>query len=79
MAMVLREAASLFGIALMVGIPGAMGFARLLRSLVYDVAVTDARTFVLTIVALGITACIAALIPARRAASIDPASAIRLD
>lgn len=79
MAMVLKEALSLVGIALAIGIPTALGFTRLLRGLVYDVPVTDARTFVLAAAALGLTACMAALIPARRAASIDPASAIRLD
>jgi macrolide transport system ATP-binding/permease protein len=79
MAMVLKEAASLFGTALVIGIPTALGFTRFLRGLVYDVPVTDVRTFVLAAVALGITACIAALVPARRAARIDPASAIRFD
>jgi putative ABC transport system permease protein len=79
MAMVLKEAASLFGAALVIGIPTALGFTRFLRGLVYDVPVTDVGTFVLAAVALGITACIAALIPARRAARIDPASAIRFD
>jgi len=79
MAMVLKEAVSLFGVALAIGIPIALGFSQLLRGLVYNVPVTDARTLVLAAVALGLTACIAALIPARRAARIDPASAIRLD
>jgi ABC-type antimicrobial peptide transport system permease subunit len=77
--MVLREALTLFGIAVVIGIPTALGFTRLLRSLVYDVPVTDTATLVLATVALGITACVAALIPARRAAGIDPASAVRLD
>ena len=78
MVMVLREAIVLFGIALVIGIPTALGATRLLRGLVYDVPVTDTTTFVLAAVALGTTACIAALIPARRAATIDPASTIRL-
>lgn len=79
MTMVLKEAMSLLGIALVIGIPTALGLTRFLRGLVYNVPVTHARTFVLAAVALGLTACIAALIPARRAARIDPASAIRLD
>jgi ABC-type antimicrobial peptide transport system permease subunit len=79
MAMVLKEAIALFGIALVIGIPTALGLTRFLRGFVYDVPVTDTATFVIAAVTLGITACIAALIPARRAASIDPASAIRLD
>jgi predicted permease len=79
MVMVLREALALFGIAVVTGIPTALGFTRLLRGLVYDVPVTDTATLVLATVALGITAFVAALIPARRAAGIDPASAVRLD
>ena len=79
MAMVLKEAMSLLGVALVIGIPTALALTRFLRGLVYNVPVTDARTFVLAAVALGLTACMAALIPARRAASVDPASAIRLD
>jgi macrolide transport system ATP-binding/permease protein len=77
--LVLKEALTLFGIAVVIGIPTALGFTRLLRGLVYDVPVTDTATLVLATVALGITACVAALIPARRAAGIDPASAVRLD
>ena len=78
--MVLREALTLFGIAVVIGIPTAVGFTCLLRGLVYDVPVTDTATLILlTTVALVITACVAALIPARRAAGIDPASAVRLD
>jgi putative ABC transport system permease protein len=79
MVMVLKEALTLFGIGFVIGIPTALGFTRLLRGLVYDVPVTDTATVILATVALGITACVAALIPARRAASIDPASAVRLD
>src|SRR5262249_17307278 len=37
-AMILREALLLIGVALMIGIPGALGFSRLLRELVYGVA-----------------------------------------
>jgi predicted permease len=79
MVMVLKEALTLFGIAVVIGIPTALGFTRLLRGLVYDVPVTDTATLVLATAALGITACVAALLPARRAAAIDPASAVRLD
>ena len=73
--LVLKEALTLFGIAVVIGIPTALGFTRLLRGLVYDVPVTDTATLVLATVALGMTACVAALIPARRAAGIDPAFA----
>jgi ABC-type lipoprotein release transport system permease subunit len=44
-----------------------------------DEVAPETTTFVLATVALGITACIAALIPARRAATIDPGSATRLE
>ena len=79
MVMVLKEALTLCGIGFAIGIPMALGFTRMLRGLVYDVPVTDTATLILATVALGITACVAALIPARRAAGIDPASAVRLE
>jgi len=77
LSMILREAVFLVGVALFIGIPGALGFSRLLSGLVYGVALTDSETFVLASLTIALIACIAALIPATRAASIDPASALR--
>jgi predicted permease len=79
LSMILREALLLVGLALLIGIPGALGFSRLLSGLVYGVALTDSETFALASLAIALIACIASLIPARRAANVDPASALRIE
>ena len=79
LSMILREALLLVGVALLIGIPGALGFSRLLSGLVYGVALTDSRTFALASLAVALIACVAALVPARRAANVDPASTLRVE
>ncbi len=51
--------------------------ARVLRSLLYGVSPMDSVTIGAAILALAVVAAVAALIPARRAARIDPLAAIR--
>ncbi len=61
----------------MVGIPAALLVARLAREQLYDVAATDAASFLLSALVLAIVAGLAAWLPARRAATIDPCDALR--
>ena len=77
--MVIREALLLVGVALLIGIPGALAFSRLLRGFVYGIALTDSSNFAIASLTLALVACVAALIPARRAANVDPASALRFE
>jgi predicted permease len=75
--MVIREAAALLGIGLVIGAFFAVGAAMTARSLLFGLEPGDPTTlamaaFGLTIVGLG-----ASLLPARRAASIDPMQALR--
>jgi putative ABC transport system permease protein len=75
--MVIRQglAPTLLGVAL--GIGGALELSKLLRSLLYEVAPTDAMTYG-TVSAAYITVALAACyLPARRAASVDPLVAFR--
>ncbi len=77
MGMVLRESSWLAGVGLVWGLAGAVGLARLVRSMLYGLEPTDWRTmagagFVLLAVALG-----AAFGPARRASRINPIQALR--
>jgi ABC-type lipoprotein release transport system permease subunit len=50
---------------------------RYLKTLLYDINATDLRTYVAVVLAIGIAAIVAAWIPARRAASLDPTVALR--
>ncbi|HSC16577.1 MAG TPA: FtsX-like permease family protein, partial [Gammaproteobacteria bacterium] len=66
-------------VGLGLGLAAALGLTRLLRGLLYQVSATDPATFVTVAVALGVVGLIAALVPARRAASVDPAVSLRRD
>jgi len=75
--MVLAEGAILLAVGLVLGIGGALFATRLIRGLLFGVAPHDPVTLVgvaLLMAAIGLGAC---WLPARRAASIDPVTAIR--
>jgi putative ABC transport system permease protein len=67
----------LVGIAL--GSAGALAATRTLETLLYGVAPNDIFTFVVVAVAMLTVAFAASWLPARRAALIDPAAALRND
>jgi ABC-type antimicrobial peptide transport system permease subunit len=75
--MVLRESlgVSLAGVAL--GLPLSYAAARLLRSMLFGLEPGDPLTFVVALLGITLVAVIAGLIPARRAASVDPMIALR--
>ena len=66
---------ALFGVGL--GLAGAVAFARALRGLLYGVGATDPATLAGVAALLGAVAAAAAYLPARRAAGLDPAAALR--
>jgi putative ABC transport system permease protein len=65
----------LLGVA--VGLVGAAGLTRLLKSLLFEVSATDPLTFVMVATLLGGVALLACWLPARRAARVDPLIALR--
>src|SRR5207248_2616719 len=78
-AMVLREGlhTTLAGIAL--GAAAAVVAARSLRSFVFGVGTADPFTYALVAAVLAVVAVLASVLPARRAARIDPVVALRGD
>jgi ABC-type antimicrobial peptide transport system permease subunit len=63
----------------MIGIPAAFASGRVLSSLLFSVSPRDLTAMSAAVTTLGVTAVIAAWIPARRAAAIDPIRALRQD
>ncbi|MGH9535563.1 MAG: ADOP family duplicated permease, partial [Terriglobales bacterium] len=77
--MILRQGLRLAAVGIGLGIVLALGAARLLASLLFGVRPMDALTYLAIIAALGATAALASLGPARRAAGVDPAEALRAE
>jgi putative ABC transport system permease protein len=70
-------ASALGGVATLAGLAAAAGLARVLQAVLFNVAATDPLTYVSVAGVLMLTVMVATLIPARRAARIDPLVAIR--
>jgi ABC-type antimicrobial peptide transport system permease subunit len=77
--MVLRQRSILIGAGLGVGLLLAFPGERLIRSFLYQGHPPDGLTYAAVLLALPIIGLIAALVPARKAASIQPMQALRED
>jgi hypothetical protein len=76
---ILREALLLASIGVAVGLPAAFAAGRLIRSQLYGLAPHDPPTLAAAVVLLLAVAAVAAWIPARRAAKVDPMDALRYE
>jgi len=61
------------------GVVAALAFTRVLRGLLYDVQPTQPLAYLIAALVLGAVAALAAYLPARRAARIDPMIALRVE
>ena len=75
--MVLRESLMLSLAGVAIGLPLAVSSARLLDSLLFGLEPTDLATFAGALAGIGLVTVTASLIPARRAAAVDPMVALR--
>ena len=77
--MVLRGAFVQVGLGLALGIPIAMLGAHYMADQLYGVSSYDPMSLVIAIGVLALAAALAGFIPARRAASIEPMQALRIE
>jgi predicted permease len=75
--MVLREVAILLLAGLVLGLAGAVFSTRLLSGFLYRLEPNDPTTLIAASLVLAISAVIAGFLPARRAANLDPMTALR--
>jgi putative ABC transport system permease protein len=75
--LVLREAGTLLAIGLAIGIVLAIGAASFARSLLFGLQPSDPATIAIAAAGLAAVAAAASLLPAHRAATLDPVSALR--
>ena len=75
--LVLRRAMLLAVIGIVIGIAGAFAVTRYMATLLFGVKPVDGITFVAVAVLLAAVVFVACLVPARRAAKIDPLQALR--
>ncbi len=76
-ALVLSNVALITITGLIVGAAASVGTGRFINSLLYNLAATDRTMIVITAMTLAAAAAVAGYLPARRAARIDPMSALR--
>jgi putative ABC transport system permease protein len=77
--LVLGQGARLVAIGLAVGLASSIGLSRFIASRLYDTSAFDPPTFVAVALVLGLVALTACVLPARRAARVDPMSVLRAE
>jgi predicted lysophospholipase L1 biosynthesis ABC-type transport system permease subunit len=77
MRLVMTQAAGMVALGLALGCAGSWPAGRAVRALLFGVHALDPLTLVLVAVALLAVCAVAAAVPARRAASVDPMQALR--
>jgi len=75
--MVILQGLQFVGVGVAAGVATAFFTSRLLRTLLFQISPTDLRTIVAVPAALVLVAAVACLVPARRAARLDPAQILR--
>ena len=79
LALVVREGMWLAGLGVVIGVVLAGAASQLLRSLLFDTSPLDVPTYAVMSLLFIAVAMLASYLPARRAASANPATALRSD
>jgi predicted permease len=77
--LVLREVAVLAALGIAIGLPGGYGLGKVVESQLFGLHARDPLTFAVATLALVSTAFLAGLVPALRAARVDPMTALRYE
>jgi putative ABC transport system permease protein len=76
-ASIVRQGMTLASLGIGLGLAGALALSRAISSLLYGLEPNDTATFAATLLAVGLVAAGATYLPARRAARVDPMTALR--
>ncbi|MCW5966196.1 MAG: ABC transporter permease, partial [Bryobacterales bacterium] len=77
--MVIREAAWILALGAAIGIGGALWLTRFAESLLFGVEANDVMVITAATVLIGLVGLLAAFVPARRAAGVDPMTCLRYE
>ncbi|MGO8732038.1 MAG: FtsX-like permease family protein [Terriglobia bacterium] len=77
--MILKEALRLVAAGILLGAVALLFVVRFVRDMLYGISAFNPATLAGTVALLAVVAFLAALVPARRAAALDPMEALRLE
>jgi putative ABC transport system permease protein len=77
--LVIGQGGRLAIVGIVLGLAGAFALTRVLEKMLFGITASDMATFATAALVLGTVAVIASLIPALRAARVDPVTALRHD
>jgi putative ABC transport system permease protein len=77
--LIVREALAMMSVGTAIALPAAWALRRLIESQLFGIDALDAATIAVATCSLALTALVAAIVPAWRAASTNPMDALRLD
>jgi len=77
--LIVREMALIAAVATAVALPSLVGLGRLFRSQLFGVTNFDPLTLCAAVVLTSVMLCVAAALPARRAAAVEPMQALRTE